>query len=274
VIIGAVTTLTGSDRRSGAQSASRALAVLRCFETVPGDLGVTEIATRTGLTVSTAHRLARALCDGGLLLHDPRTERYQLGPVLVVLGRKAEAHLGYARAMPMLEELAAATGESVNLGIRAGRDVLVVLDVASEQPLRFNQPPGSRVPMHTSAMGKCLLAYAPNPAQEVEWLAPLTAVTDRTITAQEELVAELERSRRRGWALNDEERNPGVRAVAAPVLVGGAAVAAVAVQGPALRLTDDRLAELAPVVSQAAETLSPLLATAPPSAPRRAAGRR
>jgi IclR family transcriptional regulator, acetate operon repressor len=260
-----VTTLGRSERRSGAQSAGRALAVLRCFETAPGDLGVTEIATRTGLTVSTAHRLARALCDGGLLIHDPRRERYRLGPTLVVLGRKAEAQLGYAQVLPILEELATATGESVNLGIRAGSEVLVVLDVASSQPLRFEQAPGSRVPVHTSAMGKCLLAYTPDPAREVEQLAPLAPVTDRTITAQADLVAELERTRTRGWALNDEERNPGVRAIAAPVLdPEGRAVAAIAVQGPALRLTDDRLADLAPAVMQAAATLSPLLVAASP----------
>jgi IclR family transcriptional regulator, acetate operon repressor len=261
-----VTTLTGTERRSGAQSVGRALAVLRCFETAPGDLGVTEIATRTGLTVSTAHRLARALCDAGLLVHDPRTERYQLGPALVVLGRKADAQLGYGRALPTLEELAAATGESVNLGIRAGGDVLVVLDVASTQPLRFHQEPGSRVPLHTSAMGKCLLAFTPHPAREVEELPPLAPATDRTITAEADLLAELERTRERRWALNDEERNPGVRAIAAPVLDGeGRAVAAVAVQGPALRMADDRLAEIVEPLTKATEALSPLLAATSPA---------
>lgn len=261
-----MTTLTRPERRTGAQSVGRALSVLRCFETAPGDLGVTEIATRTGLTVSTAHRLARALCDAGLLTHDPRTERYQLGPALVVLGRKADAQLGYGRAQPTLEELAAATGESVNLGIRDGREVLVVLDVASTQPLRFRQEPGSRVPVHTSAMGKCLLAFSPDPAREVEDLLPLAPVTERTITAQADLVAELDRTRERRWALNDEERNPGVRAVAAPVLAdGGQAVAAVAVQGPALRMTDDRLTELVAPLARAAQTLAPLLAATAPA---------
>lgn len=248
-------------RRTGAQSASRALAVLRCFETAPGDLGVTEIAARTGLTVSTAHRLTRALVEAGLLLHDTRTERYQLGPVLVVLGRRAAEQLGYERALPTLEALAAETDESVNLGIRAGSHVLVVLDVASPQPLRFQQSLGTRVPLHTSAMGKCLLAFGPNPTRDVDRLA-LDAVTDKTITSKKALTAELERTRDRGWALNDEERNPGVRAVAAPVVgPDGRAVAAIAVQGPTLRLTDDRLADLAPHVVTAAQTIAPLLPT-------------
>ena len=77
---------TRQQPRTGAQSVERALAVLRCFEGAAGDLGVSEIAARTGLSVSTAHRLTRALCAGGLLAQDSRTERYQLGPLLVVLG--------------------------------------------------------------------------------------------------------------------------------------------------------------------------------------------
>ena len=136
-----------------------------------------------------------------------------------MLGRRAEEALGYARALPVLEELAAATGESVNLGIRSGSDVLVVLDVASDQPLRFSQAPGTRIPLHTSAMGKCLLAFTDDPAAAV--VAPARRsprATERTITSPAALLDELERTRERGWALNDEERNPGVRAVAAPVL--------------------------------------------------------
>jgi IclR family transcriptional regulator, acetate operon repressor len=239
----------------------RALDVLRCFETAGGDLGVTEIAHRTGLSVSTAHRLTRALCAGGLLVQDPRTERYQLGPILVVLGRRAEDRLGYARALPSLESLADKTGESVNLGIRSGSEVLVVLDVASPQPLRFAQAPGSRVAIHASAMGKCLLAFAPDPAASVRGLGELTRFTDRTLADPTELEADLAAIRRRGWALNDEERNLGVRALAAPVLDGnGTAVAAVAVQGPALRLSDARLDELAALLVETTRALAPLLA--------------
>ncbi len=252
-----------ADTRSGAQSVERALAVLRCFEQADRNLGVSEIAAATGLTVSTAHRLTRALCAGGMLMQDPRSERYQLGPMAVVLGRRAEEHLGYARALPVLESLAESTGESVNLGVRSGAEVLVVLAVPSPQPLRFDQLAGSRVPIHTSAMGKCLLAFAP-PGADVDVLSGLprlTRFTDRTITRRDWLAADLQRTRERGWALNDEERNPGVRAVAAPVLDSvGSAVAAVAVQGPAMRLPDDRLASIARAIVASSETVGPLLA--------------
>lgn len=239
----------------------RALAVLRCFgEGAVVDLGITQIAAAAGLSVSTSHRLVRALCAGGVLVQDARSDRYRLGPLLVVLGRRAERLLGYARALPVLEALAAATGESVNLGIRAGAEVLVVLDVASDQPLRFDQAPGTRVPIYTSAMGKCLLAFAPDVDVELAGLPELTGITARTITDLASLRAELERTRDRGWALNDEERNPGVRAVGAPVLHERTAVAAVAVQGPTVRLTDASLDRVAAALVEAASDLAPLLA--------------
>jgi IclR family transcriptional regulator, acetate operon repressor len=251
------------EARSGAQSVERALAVLRCFEQAPDSLGVSEIAVTTGLSVSTAHRLVRALCAGGLLTQDARTERYRLGPVLVVLGRRAEDQLGYARALPALESLAEATAESVNLGIRSGPEVLVVLAVASSQPLRFDQLAGSRVPIHTSAMGKCLLAFAGPGADPLSDLPRLGRFTDRTITRRDDLLAALAQTRERGWALNDEERNPGVRAVAAPVLDPSRnAVAAVAVQGPAMRMPDDRLPAVAALIAETTEAVSPLLAAA------------
>lgn len=255
---------TRQQPRTGAQSVERALAVLRCFEGAAGDLGVSEIAARTGLSVSTAHRLTRALCAGGLLAQDSRTERYQLGPLLVVLGNRAEQRLGYARALPALEQLAQETGESVNLGIRSGVDVLVVLSVASPHPLRFAQESGSRVPVHTSAMGKVLLAFSADPGREVRELPALQAYTDHTITDARALVAELEEIRGHGWSVNDEERNVGVRAVAAPVLGPlGSALAAVAVQGPTVRMTDERIHELGGRIAAATSEIAPLLAVAP-----------
>lgn len=245
--------------RTGAQAVARALGILAAFEGAD-DLGISEIAERTGLSLSTAHRLTRALCEAGLVAQDPRTERYHLGPALVVLGRQAEERLGYARVLPLLEELSDRTGETVNLGMRAGAEVLVVLDVASRQPLRFDQGPGSRVPVHTSAMGKCLLAWSADVDAAVASLPELRPVTERTITDRDQLRRELDRVRERGWALNDEERNPGVRAVAGPVLgTDGVAIAAIAVQGPAIRMLDTRLPELAEEIAVTARQVAPLL---------------
>ncbi|OLT47108.1 hypothetical protein BJF85_00975 [Saccharomonospora sp. CUA-673] len=218
------------------------------------------MAQQTGLTVSTAHRLARALTDGGLLSQEARSERYQLGPVLVVLGRKAEQRLGYGQALPALEGLAASTGESVNLGIRTGSEVQVVLDVPSSQPLRFDQASGTRVPIHTSAMGRCLLAFGDDVDARLTELDDLPQFTERTITDRERLREELDTVAARGWALNDEERNPGVRAIAVPVRdPDGRALAGIALQGPTVRLTDDRLDALAAELHRTAADVAPML---------------
>jgi DNA-binding IclR family transcriptional regulator len=232
--------------RTGSQSVERALAVVRCLAASDDDLGVSDVAARTSLTVSTAHRLLQALRADGLVAQDPRTERYHLGPGLVALGRRAEARVPFDHLMPHLEALATATGESVSLGTRVGDDVLIVLHVDSPQPLRFDQPPGTFVPVHASAIGKALLAFSPDPAAAVGDLDDLGAFTDATLTTREALLADLAVTRERGWALNDGERFAGVRTMAAPVMdATGAAWAGLSVQGPATRLTDERLPELA-----------------------------
>src|SRR5690606_24835353 len=109
-------------------------------------------------------------------------------------------------------------------------------------------------------MGKCLLAFSPAMEAAVHSLPALTPVTPRTITHPAALRHELEAVRGRGWALNDEERNRGVRAVAVPVLDStGVAIAAIAVQGPTIRVTDDRLEGLAADIAATARRIAPLL---------------
>ena len=242
--------------RSGAQSVERALAVVRCLAAADDDLGVSDVAARTSLTVSTAHRLLQALRADGLVAQDPRTERYHLGAGLVALGRRAEARVPFDHLVPHLEALARATGESVSLGTRVGDEVLIVLHVDSPHPLRFDQPPGTYVPVHASGIGKALLAFAADPAAEVAALATMAAFTPDTLTTPEALLADLETTRQRGWALNDGERFPGVRTMAAPLLdPAGRPWAGVAIQGPASRLADDRLDELAAILLRAAASM-------------------
>ncbi|MET0461209.1 MAG: IclR family transcriptional regulator [Ilumatobacteraceae bacterium] len=247
-------TLGGS--RTGSQSIERALAVLRGLAAADGDLGVSELAALTELSNSTVHRLLQALRSDGLVAQDPRTERYHLGPGLIALGRRAESRVRLERLRPRLEELAVATGESVSLGTRIGDEVLIVIHVDSPQPLRFDQTPGTHVPVHASAIGKALLAFSTDPAAEVSALAELTAFTDATLTSRAELLADVLVARRRGWALNDGERHVGVRTMAAPLLDGdGRPWAGIAVQGPSVRLPDARLEEVAALLVTAAVTL-------------------
>ncbi len=251
--------IAAADVRTGTQAIERAVAVLDSFNDA-AELGVSDVAARVTLSVSTTHRIVRALCIAGFLDQDPATDRYSLGPRLAQLGQLVWDRMGLGLARPLLEQLAASTGESVNLGVRRGADVLVLLWAESPQPLRFDQPPGSHVPIHTSAMGKALLAFGREPADAVRQLPKLVSYTPRTISSRRLLVEELERIRERGWAMNDEERNVGVRAIGAPVVgADGVARAAISLQGPTVRLTPDRVDALVSVVLDTAARLGAVL---------------
>lgn len=232
---------TTGGNRSGTQAIERGLAVLRCFEREES-LSVTEIGAQTGLTAATTHRIVRALRTEGWLEQDAHSERYHLGITTAVLGRLALERLGHSFALPDLQRLAASTGEAVSLGVRSGQEVLVVLQVPSSHPLRFHQDPGARNPVHVCSMGKLLVAY-----DGVETLDGdrFERFTSNTMTTRSELEVEFAEILDRGWSLNDEERTVGVRAIAAPVLdAAGRPIAAVTVQGPTVRFTDDRIREL------------------------------
>lgn len=246
------------ESRTGSQAVERAIAIVACFDPDVADLGLSEIAARAGLRVSTAHRIVRALVRGGLLAQDARSERYHLGPKLAILGQSAMAQYGLDLVQPHLEELARVTGEAASLGVRDGDDVVVVLRAESAQPLRFDRPHGSRVPLHASAMGKALLAFAgADPKAAVAGLERLPRFTAHTIVKRSALVADLEAIRAQGYAVNREERHEGVCGVGAPVLDrSGVARAGVAVQGPSNRFGQHEVAELGQQVIAAAKTMA------------------
>ncbi|XVQ15083.1 IclR family transcriptional regulator [Spirillospora sp. CA-255316] len=243
--------------RPGTQAVDRAIAVLRSFEGAPQQTP-TQIAHRLGLTVSTAHRIVRALRAAGMLGRDPRTDGYFLGPATAILGRLALERMGTTLMQPELTALRDETGEAVSLGVRVGDEVAVLVQIPSVHPLRYDQEPGARNPIHVCAMGKALLAYDD---ARVSMAEPYRRYTPATITTRAGLDAELGRIRRRGYATNDEERIVGVRALAAPIHgPAGQAVAAVTLQGPAVRFTGERLPDLAKAVMAAAERLTGLYA--------------
>lgn len=245
----------------GAQTISRAFAVLRLFRDHQGDLGVGAISKELGLTLSTTHRIVRALVAEGYLAQNAENERYYLGSGALLLGQAAHRNFGFDVVYPVMQRLAAATGESVNLGVLSGDAVVVVERIESVNPLRFTQPPGTRAPLHASAMGKALLAF--NDEAERRTLTGVTRlefITPKTHVSVDGLRAELEQTRVRGWSIDDEESAIGVRCAGAPVKDGsGVARAAIAVQAPAVRVPDERFDELGPEVARAAKEISTLL---------------
>jgi len=252
----------------GNRSAGRVLAVLDRFVAVGGDLGVSEIAHDLGLGISTTHRLLRTLVAAEYVVQDPRTERYRLGPAVVALAQAHYASSGLALVREVLERLSDEVGESVTLVGRQGNESVQYLQANnSKQSLRFETPDGMRAPMNLSAVGKALLAEQIMSERLLDSIEPLVATTPRSIADRDALRVELRRTRERGWALLDEEREAGVRAVAVAVPgVGGAPPrVGVSIQGPVLRFPDERLPELVEALRGAADELADVLPPGWPS---------
>jgi DNA-binding IclR family transcriptional regulator len=239
--------------KSNARTVERAIAILNLFRDTPASLGITSIARQAGLNLTTAHRLVRTLVHEHFMEQDPTNEQYRLGPALAVLGRRAIEGSGIDRARPMTDRLSAATGESVSVGVRGSGGVLVILQSSSRHALRFEHPAGGAIDVHASAMGKVLLAFGETPpGTAIDELGRLARFTASTITTRAALVTQLERVRADGFATNRQERYDGVCGVAAPALDPmGVARFAIGIQGPSVRLTDERLLELGPLLVRA-----------------------
>ncbi len=252
--------LPRNEQVAGTQTITRALSVLGVLRDAGDDVGVIELARALDLHASTAHRILRALVAAGYAVQNTQTERYRLGHAAFLLGRAAGRTLGFDEAMPLLEQMAESTGESVNLVVRDGDEGLVVLRVESQQPLRFTQPVGARIPLYCTSTGKILLAFAGDLHAEVARLGELNRLTPTTITSPRSLLHDLEATRERRFSINKGERVPGVWGVAAPVLsADGIATAALAVQGPQIRMPDDRVSELGPLVIETAREIAAIM---------------
>ena len=251
----------GRGRGTGTQAISRAFAVLNVFRDEGTELGVVQLAERLGLTLSTAHRIARALVAEGYLAQEQGHERYHLGTQSLLLGQAAQRAMGMDVARPVLERLAVHTAESVNLGLLDGHHAWVIQRIESPQPLRFSVEVGTQIELYATSMGKSLLAFNDELRGYVDSLGDdLVQFTPKTHASRKSLRQDLIQIRQRGWSVDDEESMLGVRCVAAPILdPTGQARGAVAVQAPAVRMPEPRFGELGPAVRRAADELALLL---------------
>lgn len=246
-------------RESGTQALDRALSVLLAFTHEEPERKVSDVSRELGLHKSTASRLFRALTDAGFLQRNEETGTYRLGVTVFDLGARFLAGLDiHGVARPLLRELAQQEGESVNLGIREGLEALSIDVVQGSRNIQLVSRLGRRIPLWCSAAGKALLFDHDD--DEVRALladAELTALTPRTITDVDIFVERLAEARAKGWALNDQESEEGLRVVAAPVRDRlGAITASISVSGPIFRLDDARTGELAAAAVRSADELS------------------
>lgn len=226
------------------------------------ELGLGELAAELGLRKSTAHRLVKVLEEERFVEKSASGVKYRLGSRLIELGRAAVSRLDlYALAQPHLHELVAATGETAHLAVLRDGEVVSVTNVESRQTVRTPATVGTRSPAHCTSLGKAMLANLPA-TQIDEFLRQrrLKAYTPKTITLPARFREELGLIKARGYAVDDEEREEGLRCIGAPVRDhAGAVVAAVSIAGPSYRIKAERTKALAVPVLRAAARISAAL---------------
>lgn len=234
----------------------RALNVLLALA-AGGAAGVTGLSRQLGYPKAATFRILRTLQPRGFVHFDPATQTYALGVALLELAGKVRGRESVADiACPYLVDLANQAGEQAGLAVIKESCALIVKEARPEHGSLLNVDFGPTAPLHCSALGKVLLAYAPPELVERVERGGLKRCTANTIVSVTALEAELARIRQRGWAVDAEELEVGLYCVAAPVVgAGGSVVAAVSVSGPTMRVKG-ALDAIIPQVCDAALAIS------------------
>jgi len=247
-----------ADMGTRLSSVAAAIKLLKAFTEDETEFGISGLAKRLGLAKSTIHRLATTLVADGLLEQDPQSGKYRLGIALFRLGALVRRRMDVSNeARPFLFDLRKKTNETVHLAILDGTEIMYVYYLESTQAIRMRSDLGGRKPAYCTAEGQAILAFGPSDVVDRVTRGGLRARTPQTITDAGKLAKALALVRQRGYAMDDEESEIGMRCIAAPIRNdGGEVVAAVGVAGPVSRLTKKTLASFAPHVIGTAAAIS------------------
>ncbi|MBT9174103.1 MAG: Transcriptional repressor IclR [Syntrophomonadaceae bacterium] len=224
------------------QSVERALRILIILAEAGAPLALSQIRDRTGLNISTAHRLLHTLMKDGFISQDKDSGKYLLGLRTFEVGHAALYAMDIrATARPFLQELVERCNETVNLAILDRYDVVYIDQIESQNMIKIFARVGSRGPSYCTGAGKALLAQLSEREFErfLHYKEPLQRYTPATICDPDRLKEELAQIRKNGYALDRGELEEGVRCVAAPLWnFENKAAAAISVSGTDTRLTD------------------------------------
>ena len=225
-----------------------------------------ELAAALDKSKATIFRILHTLQEFGYVAKDPATQRFAAGLRFHALGAAAVRRENLRwQALPPLQDLARDTGETVHVGILYDGEAICVQAVDGTRQVRMHAFVGKRTPAHASALGKVLLAHLPAPDLEAHLAhRPLQRFTANTLADPGQLRGALGEVRARGWALDDEEMEPGLRCVAAPIAAAGRCTAAVGVSAPSARMDTPRIAELAERVKATGQLIARMLDAAAP----------
>ena len=263
--------MDGNGRRGTSQSLERGLSILSSFSAGRQLIGISELSRELGLTRSTTHRYVATLERLGYLHQDPATRKYALGARVLDLGFTAINSMELRHvATTHLKRLCDETGHTVNMAILDDVDIVYIerhrASRRNQDAIDLDLHVGSRLPAYCTSMGKVLLAFLPV-AERDEVLERVTFERrgPNTLTSRTALLAELERVRATGIAVNNEELAYGLRSVAVPVLAAdGRAVAAVNLAAHRTMVSlDDLVARIGPLMQRTAAEISARLGYRP-----------
>ena len=243
------------------QSLDRALRILAIVAEGSG-LSLSEVANASGIAASTAYRMLTTLETHGMVEFDKTDQLWSIGVETYRMGAAFLRRRKLVdRARVVMQELMERTGETANLGLAEDDCVVFVSQVETHQAIRAFFRPGTRSPFHASGIGKAVLAYLDGDrVAAISRKTGLEAFTAKTLSTLPALALDLKDIRERGWSVDDEERNLGMRCIAAAIFNEfGEPIGGVSVSGPTARVTPERLAEIWPLVRNAAVEITKMI---------------
>jgi len=240
------------------RAVERALDVLSCFTNSTTDLSMTQIAEKTGMNKSTVHRLLATLEAKKYVQRDPLTSRYQPGNSLLQVASLTLDRNGLRQiASPHMKNLNDMHRETITLSVLDDLDMVYIDVLESPQSVKLAAKPGQRLPVFCTASGKVVMAYSSDSFIQQVLSQNLPQYTSYTIRDSSVAYHIMDLVRERGFAYSEQEFEDGINAVAAPILdKHKAAIASIAVAGPAYRLPVERMVSIGPSVAEAARNIS------------------
>ncbi len=244
------------------KSVEKALQILEVFNISHSELSASELEEMLSLPKVSIYRFLRVLLKKGFIAQNPQTRKYRLGIKVFELGSIVLKDMELRKvAFPLIEELSKKSGETVHLGVLDGKEAVSIEGAESGYSLRISLPIGKRVCLHSTGIGKAILAFLQDEEiKEIIKEKGLPRFTSNTITNPDLLKKELQAIRAQGYAIDNEENETGIRCVAAPILDSSKhVIASISISGPSIRITNEKIPELADMVIETSREISKAL---------------
>ena len=224
------------------KSLYKALMLLECLSGDEYELGITELAQKSGLLKSSVHNIMSTFMQAGFVEQNSSNNKYHLGKKLLTLSNSYTAHNTLQdRIQLILRHLADKTGETVYYGIPYGKDVLYISCAYTKNSFRIAPVTGVIAPMYCTGIGKALLSFSDQTTIDAVCNGELKAYTARTLTDTKQLRAEVELTRQRGYSIDNCEHEDGIKCVGMPIVRNGELLGALSISGYEPHFSEDRI---------------------------------